>query len=247
MWISKLSIKSTNQWLHIFRSAELWENYQSVIGTREELIDALLEMSDSDEILAKLQEKKLEKKKEQYEKLQPVWFEYAPQSAIKKREELKNSDNVEKMKWLQNNVSYNADHTINIIFLKKTFCEDISWQNKSFNFAQAQELEKINAWWYSLMTDYNDCDTDDEKKNSDWYKVIHIFSNGNWDTIEGMKLFRDMTWCNNRYWTATEYKNDKWEKIKGVVRYRDLNKNYCNSYWYNTNYYNRVCGFKPAP
>ena len=29
------------------------------------------------------------------------------------------------------------------------------------------------------MTDYNDCDTDDEKKNSDWYKVIHIFSNGN--------------------------------------------------------------------
>jgi hypothetical protein len=70
MWISKLRIKPTDQWLHIFRSAELWEKYnEGVFATREEIIDALLELSDSDEILEKLQDRKLAKKKEQYEKL----------------------------------------------------------------------------------------------------------------------------------------------------------------------------------
>ena len=41
------------------------------------------------------------------------------------------------------------------------------------------------------MSDYNTCD-DDKKEQTDRYKVINIFSNGNGDTVEGMKLFRDM-------------------------------------------------------
>jgi hypothetical protein len=65
-------------------------------------------------------------KKEQYEKLQPTGFEFAPVSAKQYRETLKNENNVQKMQYWHDNVSYNVDHTINIIKLDKTFCEDIS-------------------------------------------------------------------------------------------------------------------------
>jgi len=77
--------------------------------------------------------------------LKPAGFEFAPESAKQKREELKNTDNVEKLQWIHDNVSYNADHTMNILKLEKTFCENISGQDKSFTFAQAQKLEKTNA------------------------------------------------------------------------------------------------------
>jgi hypothetical protein len=66
------------------------------------------------------------KQKEQYEKLKPLGFEYAPESAKNKREKLKNEDDIKKMEFLKSIVSYNSDHTMNIITLKKTFCEDIS-------------------------------------------------------------------------------------------------------------------------
>ena len=158
---------------------------------------------------------------------------------------MKNSDSVEKLQWIHDNISYNTDSTINIIKLNKTFCEDISWQNKRFTWKQAQELEKINAWWYKLMSDYNTCD-DDKKEQTDWYKLINIFSNGNWDTVEGMKLFRDMAWCNDRYWTATLYKNGNWIEDKGVGLGRRLGKYYCNRGWGYTGYSFRVCGFKDS-
>lgn len=133
MWISKLSIKSTDQWLHIFRSGELWEKYnEGIVGTREEVIDALLELSDSDEILAKLQDRKLAKKKEQYEKLQPVGFEHAPASAKEHRKYLTDqslicferngydpSPHFDDMKFLHKNFSYNVDWTLNFLSIKK--------------------------------------------------------------------------------------------------------------------------------
>lgn len=89
--------------------------------TDKELADVLSEQN-----ISRIQELKLAKKKEQYEKLKPAGFEHAPDSAKQKRQELSNSDNVEKLQWTHDNVSYNSDHTMNIITLKKTLCEDIS-------------------------------------------------------------------------------------------------------------------------
>lgn len=245
MTVSKLYIDQDPKWLYIFRSAALWERYQDVIVTREELIDALLKMSDSDKFLADVQEKKLAKKIDQYNKLKPIWFDYAPTSAKEKWEEYKNNDNVEMLQWIYDNISYNSDHTMNIIALKKIFCEDISWNKQTMNFNDAKKL--ATSKWYKLMTDYNDTDAEEIKKQNDWYKVINLFSWSKWDTREWMKLFRDMTWCNHWYWADAPYKDWKWRLIWGFARHRGLCKNkdyYCDRSWKNTESHDCVCGFK---
>lgn len=236
---------------------ESWAKWWAVLKfhhvlNKQDIIDILCKLpsKEREEILLKFQNENTESewtdKIEEYETLKPAGFEYAPKSAQGKWKEWANTKNLEKMKWSQNNVSYNADGTINILSLKKTFCEDISWQDESFTFAQAQELEKTNAWWYKLMTDYNDTDSDQEKKQTDRYKLINLFSWNNWDTVEGMRLFRDMAWCNNRYWTATPYKDEKWKIVNGVARYRELYGSHCLRSWHYTGNDGRVCGFKDS-
>jgi hypothetical protein len=42
------------------------------------------------------------------------------------------------------------------------------------NFYDAKKLATHKC--YKLMTDYNDTDTEEIKKQSDWYKVINLFS-----------------------------------------------------------------------
>jgi len=230
--LNKLSIKDWEKWF-ILKILE-----------KTDLTDADLAYILGDKHIAIIQKLQLTKKREAYEKLQPAWFEYAPASAKEKWEEYKNTDNLEKLQWIHDNVSYNADHTMNILKLKKTFCEDVSWTGKNCNWEDAKQLAESK--WYTLPTDYNDCDSDEVKQDSDWYKVINIFSNENWDTVEGMKLFRDIAWCNNRYWTSTEYKNDKWEKLEGLARYRILNASYILRSWFTMIYNSRVCGFKKS-
>lgn len=244
MAISKLSIQQNPQWLHIFKTGALWENYQSIIVTREELVDALVEFSDSDNILSKVEAKKLAIRREEYKKMEPVWFEYAGELAKKYWEKLKNEDNVKQIQYLSKNVSYNIDGTMNILALKKTFCEDISRQNKKFNFIQAQALNEVNHWWYKLMTDYNNTDTEDEKKQSDWFQVINIFSWGNGDTNAWMAVFKNMAWCNSQYWTITPYKDESWEEIKDIVRYRNLDEDHTQKRWGSLYFNDRVCGLK---
>jgi len=238
-------------------SIEFWEQWWAVLKfnqilNKQDIIDILSKFpsKDREEIFSKFQNENTGSewadKVEEYEKLQPVGFEFAPESAKEKREELKNTDNVEKMKWCQDNISYNADHTMNIISLKKTFCEDISWNKESMNFNDAENLATNK--WYKLMTDYNDADADAEeiKKQSDWYKVINLFSWNKWDTTKWMGFFRDMAWCNDSYWTATKYKNKHWEELEGVVNYRKLSKYGCRRGCYGTNTNNRICGFKDS-
>jgi hypothetical protein len=108
------------------------------------------------------------------------------------------------------------------------------------------------------MTDYNDTDTEEIKKQSDWYKVINLFSWNKWDIHEWMELFWDMSWCDGMYWTATKYKNEKWEELEGIVCTRLFNKyDYKDKdedededngfrYWEDEDedYHFRVCGFK---
>jgi len=225
--------------------------------TNKQLIEELKTKTPEEraEIFAQFQQndkKKLPQKKEthtekesKYTALEPLWFEFAPDSVKRKREEIKTTDNIEELQWIHDNVSYNIDGTMNIIKLKKIFNKDISWIDKKCNWKEAKQLAVSK--WYTLPTDYNDDDSDEVKHNSDWYTVINVFSDGKWDTVEGMELFRDLAWCNNRYWTATEYKNDKWEKLEGVARRRRLNESYCYRYWGYTYGSTRVCGFKPAP
>lgn len=182
-------------------------------------------------------------KESKYVELQPTGFTNAPQSAKQKRQELVDEEDTEKLKWIHDNVSYNTDHTMNIIKLKKTFCEDVSWQDKIFTWEQAKELEKNNTGWYKLMTDYNNCDAD-KKEQTDWYKVINIFSNGNGDIVEGRELFRDMAWCNYRYWTATVYKGENWVENNDLVLTRYLFLKDLYKHWSRTYNDFRVCGLK---
>jgi len=226
---NKFNIESWEQWFTLKISEK----------KDKELADVL-----SGQHISRIQKWKLAKKKEQFEKLRPIGFDDAPDSAKEKWEEYIDTDNLEQLQWMHDNVSWNADHTMNIIKLKKTFCEDVSWIDQKCDWEDAKALAKSK--WYTLPTDYNDSDSDEVKQNSDWYTVINIFSNGNWDTIEGMKLFRDMAWCNNRYWTATEEKNDKWEEFKDFVRSRNLYDIICYRHWMNFYFHARVCGFKDS-
>ena len=212
--------------------------------TEQQLAELLLKHPKNENILIKMKELQLAERKEQFEKLKPAWFDYAPKSVKERWEEYKNTDNLEKLQWIHDNVSYNSDHTMNILKLKKTFCEDVSWTGQRCGWEEAKQL--ATSKWYTLGTDYNNCDSDEVKHDSDWYKVINIFSNGNGDTAEAMELFRDITWCNSRYWTATEYKNDKWEKLEGVFRGRGLGESGCGRDWSSTGYNGRVCGFKDS-
>ncbi len=226
-------------------SIESWENWFTLkISEKTEITDKELVSMLTEQDFSRIQELQLAKKKEQYEKLKPAGFEYAPTSANEKWEELKNTDNVETMKRIHNNISYNSDYTMNILELKKTFCEDISWQNEKFNFVQAQELSKQT--WYTLMTHHNNTDTEEEKIQTDWYQVINIFSQGNGDTPEWMVMFRDMAWCNNTYWTATPYKNENWKEVKGSVREVLLYKEGLGRVRAYTYHINRVCGLKDS-
>ena len=106
----KFSIESWEQWftLKISEKTDI---------TDKELVDVL-----SEQDISRIQKLQLTKKREQYEKLNPTGFEYAPKSAQEKWKALENSDNIEKLQWIYDNVSYNADHTMNIIKLNKTFC-----------------------------------------------------------------------------------------------------------------------------
>ncbi len=237
--LKKLSIESWEKWVVISKCV----GNQTPI-TRQELVDVLADYSDIDGLFRDVQKRKLANKREKYEELIPAGFKNAPTSVKKKWEELKNTDDAETMKWIQDNISYNADHTMNILKLKKTFCEDISGQNKRFTFEQAQELSKQTG--YTLMTDYNNIDIEEEKTQTDWYQVINIFSQGNGDTPQWMVMFRDMAWCDDIYWTATPYKDKNWNELKGVVCDRTLVKSTFNSSCSNTDTHNRVCGFKDS-
>lgn len=241
--MSKLCIKPDAERLNIFNSTEPWENCPGVIWTRYELIDALFEMPYNDPFFARFKEKELARKKEQYRQLQPIWFKYAPKSAQKKRKELENAEDLEKMEWLKSIISYNSDKTINILPVNKTFCKDISRKGQRYNWLKAEELAESE--WYELGSDYNDSDSLNVKESSDWYTVINVFSKGNWDTVEGRDWFRDMTWCHDRYWTSTKHKNEKWKESADLVCNRIFNKFNCIRYYKSINLKNLVCGFKP--
>lgn len=224
-----------------------WEWWFTLkILEKTDITDAELVELLGNKRITRIQNLQLAKKEEEYERLKPAWFDSAlvPQSAKKKREKAQSTDNVEQLQWMHDNVSYNSDGTMNIIKLNTTFCEDISWTGQTSNREEAKQLAESK--WYRLGSDYNDCDSKDIKEDSDWYKVINIFSNGKWDTLEGMKLFRDMAWCNNRYWTATPHKDKNWDIVSGVARTRTLHENPCSSACAYAGYVNRVCGFKDS-
>lgn len=202
------------------------------LTTKKEILDEL-GVKTSAEIEAEEEAK--------YDALHPTWFDDAPQSAKQKRKELVKKEDTEKMQWMHDNVSYNGDHTMNIIKLNVTFCEDISWTGQNYNWEEAKALAESK--WYTLPSDYNNKDSQKIGRPSDWYKIINLFSNGRWDAVQGMELFRDMAWCNNRYWTWTQY-IDNDNCYGGVARFRLLRKDYCCRSWTETNSNCRVCGLK---
>lgn len=230
--LNKLSIESWEQWFTL----KVSENTEI---TDKELLDTLVNMPDSDKFLAKFQELQLAKKREQYEKLQPAGFEHAPEKAKKYRQELKDADDVEQMKYLSTILTYNQDNTVGLPTIKETFCADLAWW-RSMNRKDSVYLAKSK--WYHLLSDLNACDSETTKQSTDWYRLEKLF----WKYSKVWALFCMLGFDNNRYWTATKYKNEKWEELEGVVRDRLLNKDGCHRGWdYTINNY-RVCGFKDS-
>ena len=90
----KFSIDSWDEWFVVSK----WVDNQ-IQATEEELLNQLVELPDS--FLAKLQDKKLANKKEQFEQLKPAWFEHASQKAKKYRQELEANEFKEMKKLLK--------------------------------------------------------------------------------------------------------------------------------------------------
>lgn len=180
--------------------------------TWKELIKALLyNTPDSEGLLAKINEasSKFVENKEKYEKFKPVWFEHAPKSAQEYRKDLVVENDLKQMEYLQKIVSYNPDWTINILPLKKTFSKKLSqWQIKWVDLQKHKK--KISP--YELLSDYNDDDLEESKKNSDWYKLINIFNkhgNVKWDTEEWAIIFGYMSWLNGTYFSDLIYTGNR--------------------------------------
>ena len=232
--INKLTIQSWEEWLIISKWADA-----HVQTTEDELLTAFMEMENWYDFFKKFEEEKLRKKFEEYDKLQPAWFEYAPESLKKKREAAKSGDEIELMQWIQNNFSYNVDHTVNILRLNKTFCADITWDNREVSWESAQELEKTNTEWYKLMTDYNDTDTEEEKQQTDWYKLINIFTWNRGDDYVWTRAFGILVWCSDIYWTATKHNESNDHALARWLYYGERMV-------YETGVKNMVCGFKDS-
>jgi type II secretory pathway component PulK len=80
----------------------------------------------SDDFFVKLQDSRLTRQREQYEKLKPVGFEYASEKAKKYRKDLESSDDVEQMKHLQKILVYNDDKkTVTFPDIDETFCVEL--------------------------------------------------------------------------------------------------------------------------
>ena len=229
--LKKLDISTWNEWLVISK----WVNHQINV-TENELVDAILNMPSSNDLLAKIQMEK----KERYVMFQPEWFHNAPKSAQEKREKLKNT------KWISifdNNISYNTDWTLNIIKLNMTFSEDISWSGDKLYWEEAKEF--VQSKWYRLGSDYGFYDSPEIRKSSDRYKVINEFSDGKWDIEVGREFFRDMAWCDGQYWTDTPYRDQEWVVQEDTVLQRMFDNTICDRFKCDTKktiLY--VCGWK---
>lgn len=198
------------------------KKYQIFLG-KEEIIEILnkLPPEEKKEILASFPDKKEEERSGvECSDLVPEGREFAPQSAKKYRKELeKRGIMVQHMKYLKSIVSYNTDGTMNILPLKKTFCNDLTWKWERMNHWDALKLAE--STWYQLLSDYNsDFDTETERQQTDFYKVMSLFNrygkNG-WDSVEAREIFWHMSWCDgkrwwefedDRFWTATPYKDE---------------------------------------
>jgi hypothetical protein len=115
------------------------------------------------------------------------------------------------MKFLNKNFSYNVDGTLNLLSIKKTLCNDLTWKKEPVRHCDAI---KLTYKGYKLMTDSIEGDV--YEKESDWYQVLNALA----ETCKWwMSLLNIMAWLDNKtYWTATR-------KSKNEFYTRDFNQN----------------------
>jgi hypothetical protein len=71
------------------------------------------------------------------------------------------------------------------------------------------------------MTDYNDTDSEEEQRLTDFYKIISLF-NLHWEIWRGDSgdanvIFRNMSWCDYVFWTKTPLKDLNWEITDEII------------------------------
>lgn len=176
--------------------------------------------------------------KEQYEALKPVWFRYAPNSAIIYRNKLEDKDDIQQMEHLQQIVSYNEDWTVKLLKLYKTFCADLTWDWTERKREDAKKLTLLKSD-YRLITTSDNLDSERVNTNTDSYEIINTFS----DPYVRQWALLAMLGCNQGWhWTATDYKNESWEHpFAMVLRWGDQD---IQRFWLDksTNCY--ICGIK---
>lgn len=232
----------------------------NIILTNEQLVEELKTKTpeDREKIFAEFQKNdkenswtKEEKQTEQEAKfaaLRPVGLTHAPQDTQDYRKKLEDKamkwdkNALNEMEFFQWKFAYNIDWTVKLLKLEwgKTFCADLTGNWWTRNWTDAKQLAESK--WYHLLTDWNKSDKQEDKADTDRYKLEQYFGE-----YAHMWSITYMLGCiPGRYWTGTEYKNEDWSIRKGVARYRMLYKYHCIRCWYNTYYNYRVCGFKDS-
>jgi hypothetical protein len=74
--------------------------------------------------------------------------------------------------------------------------------------------------------------------------LFNKYGEDKWDTEDAMSIFRHMTWCNGRYWTATPHKRSSWNIETGVFCVRWLDQLNLSRGWSDTRNTHRICGRK---
>ena len=223
---------------------EDWEkSFTLKVLEKTDITDAELAEILGNDRIAKMQKLQLDKKREQFKELRPTGLTHTPQDTQDYRKALEDKavewdkEAIKEMEFFQWKFAYNEDGSVKLLTLEwgKTFCADLTERWWYANWVDADELAKSK--WYRLPTDWNAWDKQADKEATDWYKLEQYFG----DYSHTWALTHILGCIPGRYWTGTKYENQE-----GVARVRLLIKDNLSSYWYYTNYTNRVCGFKDS-
>ncbi len=210
----------------------------SLIAKKEILTELLKRTS------AEIEAEKETEQKIKHAALRPEWLSHTPQDTQDYRKRLEDKarqwDNeaIQEVEFFQWKFAYNADGTVNLIQLNETFCADLTGNWWTRNSKNAKELAETK--WYHLLMDYNDSDSEIEKRKTDWYKLEQYFG----EYAKTWAITYILGCITDRYWTGTEYKNKDWSRRESYARMRGLRIQYINSYWDYILIGRRVCGFK---
>jgi len=180
-------------------------------------------------------------KEKDFSALRPEWLENANQIAQDYRKKLEDKcvawdeEAIKEMKFFEWKFSYNKNWTVNLLKLDwgKTFCADLTGKWNAMTRKRTKSF--VEKKWYRLLTDWNEDDSTEKRKDTDWYKLLEYFWSYAHESAFRCMLGCDIGW----YRTATPYTNPD------IARSRRLYELDVYREWHYMDYEFFVCGRKP--